>query len=150
MLFFIEDIIKGFVGMMGVILTLGLLLKAADMIDPSVKSILALLPAAIAIDLVVLGFLGMLFALKNATPEEIIKAIIGIGAVVLAIGALLKICEMVKPNFTSVLALLPAAIAIDLLVLGFIGKYQLTGKEERCFVFHVFNNPIDCPCYAWK
>ena len=113
------DIIKGIVGMVAVVLVIGLLLKMVNKINPSPSAILALLPAAIAIDLVALAFIGMMFALKNASITDLLKGIAGMAIVIIAIGALLKKASKTKPNIRAILALIPVAIAIDLVVLGF-------------------------------
>ena len=68
-------------------------LKLIEKIHPSIGSILALLPIAIALDLLIGGFIGLVITLKNSTLTDMVKAIVSIGALILSVAALTKLME---------------------------------------------------------
>lgn len=115
------DIVKGTIGLTVIVLGLAGLLKLIEKIHPSVGAVMSLLPAAIAIDLLIGGFIAMVFVMKFVKAADVLKAFAGMATIVLGLAGLLKLIEKIHPSIGSVLALLPAAIAIDLLILGFVG-----------------------------
>ena len=74
---------------------------------------------AFAIDLLVGGFLVMTYAMKLLTITYIIKGIVGLAAIVLGMAGFMKLIDKMNPSPKAILALLPIAIALDLLIVGF-------------------------------
>ena len=115
-----DTLIRGFIGMSAVMVAIALFIKSLSKVKVNPSTILALIPMALAIDLLILGFVGLTMAMKAASVSDIVKAIVGIGVIVLAVESLMKKMGKFKPNVTSVLALIPVAVALDALILGFI------------------------------
>ena len=116
----IADIIKGIVGITAIVLEMAAFLKLIEKIHPSIGSILSLLPVAISLDLLIVGFSAMVLVMKHAKLGDVVKAFAGIGVLILGVAALLKLIEKIHPSVGSILALLPVAISLDLLIGGFI------------------------------
>ena len=116
----VTDVLKAVGGMLIIIGSIALMMKAAEKINPSVKSIISLLPIAIALDLVVAGFIAMAVSMKFVSWREIGKAVLGMGVVILSIAALCKLMQYAKPSIGSIIALLPFALALDLAIAGFV------------------------------
>lgn len=114
------DIIKAIIGMVAIVLVMAMLMALIDGIKPSVRAILALLPVAIALDLVILGFIALAFAMKAMTAADIVKAVVGLMIVMGAITALLAMTKVFKPSISGILALIPIAAALDLAIIGFV------------------------------
>ena len=115
------DLIESIAGLAAVMLSIFGLMKLISGIKPSVGSILSLIPIALALDMVIGGFIGMALTMKGLTTADLIESVVGLGAVMLAIFALMKLVSKIKPSIGSILALLPVALAMDLLIAGFVG-----------------------------
>ena len=115
------DLIESVVGLGAVMLAIFALMKLVSKIKPSIGAIVSLIPIALALDMVIVGFIGLAFTMRSMTAGDLAKTIIGLGAVMLAIFALMKLVSKIKPSIGSILALIPVALAMDLLIAGFVG-----------------------------
>lgn len=115
------DLVKTIVGLASVMLAIFALMKLTSKIKPSVGSIVALIPISVALDLLIAGFIGLALTMRDSTAGDLAKTIVGLGAVMLAVFGLMKLVSKIKPSIGSILALLPVALALDLLIAGFIG-----------------------------
>lgn len=118
------DFIKALAGMGAVVLAIYALMKIVSRVKPNISAVLALVPIAVALDAVIFGFMGLLGVMRGATIEELVGALIGLGAIVLAVQLMMSIVSKARPNVGAVLALVPVALALDLLVLGFAALMQ--------------------------
>ena len=115
------DLIESVVGLGAVMLAIFALMKLVSKIKPSIGAIVSLIPIALALDMVIVGFIGLAFTMRSMTAGDLAKTIVGLGAVMLAIFALMKLVSKIKPSIGSILALIPVALALDLLIAGFVG-----------------------------
>ena len=115
------DLIESVVGLGAVMLAIFALMKLVSKIKPSIGAIVSLIPIALALDMVIVGFIGLAFTMRSMTAGDLAKTIVGLGAVMLAIFALMKLVSKIKPSIGSILALIPVALAMDLLIAGFVG-----------------------------
>lgn len=114
------DIVKGLLGISALMLGMVGLLKLIEKIHPNIGAVLSLLPVALALTLAVGGFVALVIVMKRATPSDIVKALVGIGVIVLSIAGLMKLIEKIKPNLKAVLSLIPIALALDLAIIGLV------------------------------
>lgn len=115
------DLIESVVGLGAVMLAIFALMKLVSKIKPSIGAIVSLIPIALALDMVIVGFIGLAFTMRSMTAGDLAKTIVGLGAVMIAIFALMKLVSKIKPSIGSILALIPVALAMDLLIAGFVG-----------------------------
>ena len=115
-----KDIAKGIIGIAAMVLGMIAVMKLIEKVKPNARAILALLPISIAIALMVGSFAALLIVVKRVKWGDMAKAIVGLGAVVIALHRLSKLVEKNKPSIRGVLALIPMALALDLLIAGFV------------------------------
>ena len=115
------DLIESIAGLAAVMLSIFGLMKLISGIKPSVGSILSLIPIALALDMVIVGFIGMALTMKGLTTADLIESVVGLGAVMLAIFALMKLVSKIKPSIGAIVSLIPIALALDMVIVGFIG-----------------------------
>ena len=133
-----KDLFKGFLTLGGIILSVGLLMKMMEAIHPSIGSILALLPVAVALDLLIAGFIVMLVAIKFSSTKDILKGFLAIGAIIFGVIVLMAFMKNLHPSVGSILALLPIAVALDLLILGFIALLQVVKRSSPSDLLKAF------------
>ena len=138
-----NTLIKAFLSLSVVILALVLFLDNMENTKPNTKAILALIPTVLAIDALILGFAALVLLVKFIDAGTLVKAFVSLGLVMASILIFMKMLEKVKPNIGAILALIPVALAIDALVLGFAilaitMKIVDTSALNRAFAALVF------------
>lgn len=115
-----KDIVKGIVGISAMMLGMVGLMKLIEKIEPNPKAALSLIPIALAIALTVGSLVALLVVVKRVSWGDMVKAFVGLAAVVIALNKFSEIIEEFKPSIRGVLALIPMALALDILIAGFI------------------------------
>ena len=115
-----SSLIKGLAGMSAIMIAVSLFMKSINGISISTGSIFGLLAMAVALDLLVLGFVALTYSMKLMSPGDIAKGTAAMAIMVVSMVGVLKLISKINPSTSAVLALLPLAIALDLVIAGFV------------------------------
>ena len=116
----VSDLIKGFVSMAAIMVAMSKFIKSMGRMNPNWQAITSVIAVAVAVDLMMAGFLAVAFSMKLLKISDLIKAFTSMVAMMVALGLFIKALEHVDPNVPAIIALIPVALAIDLLIAGFI------------------------------
>ena len=114
-----KTIARGIAAVTIILIEFGLFMRALGTIKPSVRSMLGLLPAAVALDLLLLVFVVVAKNMSGLNIETLIKGLITFTGVMLSFGIFMKALGAIKPNVKAMLGMIPAALALSGIIIAF-------------------------------
>ena len=110
---------RAFISLYGVMIGLGLFMKALNNIKPDIRAVLGIIPVVAALDAMILGFVVLSLTMKRINDVDLIKTFASMGVIMIALKVFMESLSAVKPNIGSIIAIIPMAIAISLLMVAF-------------------------------
>ena len=112
-------LLRAFTSLYGVMIGLGLFMKALNNIKPDIRAVLGIIPVVAALDAMILGFVLLSLTMKRIDDVDLIKTFASMGVIMIALKVFMESLSAVKPNIGSIIAIIPMAIAISLLMVAF-------------------------------
>ena len=110
---------RAFISLYGLMIGLGLFMKALNNIKPDIRAVLGIIPVVAALDAMILGFVVLSLTMKRIDDVDLIKTFASMGVIMIALKVFMESLSAVKPNIGSIIAIIPMAIAISLLMVAF-------------------------------
>ena len=114
-----DAISKAFISLYGVMIGLGLFMEALNSIKPDIRAVLGIIPVVSALDAMILGFVVLSLTMKWIDDASLKRALASIAVIMVALKVFMDSLSGVKPNIGAIIALIPMAIAISLLMVAF-------------------------------
>ena len=94
-------------------------MKALNSIKPDIRAVLGIIPVVAALDAMILGFVVLSLTMKRVDDASLIKAFASMGVIMIALKVFMESLSEVKPNIGSIIAIIPMALAVSLLMVAF-------------------------------
>ena len=103
-------------------------MEALGEVKPDIRAVLGLLPVILSLNLMIYGFAKLCTVMETISANALMKALISFGSIMIALKVFMEALGSVKPNIGSIIALVPIAFAIALLMRTF-SKMLRRAKE---------------------